>query len=89
MLGLSFHLHIVDQQASPIFGLLSFSNFAKQSKLVHVIQCFGKVCSSHYWQSSLLQPEFPEMLGRLLNLNEMKTKIISNHMSQYFIHNRT
>ncbi len=29
------------------------------------------------------------MLGRFLNLNKMKTKIISNHMSQYFIHNRT
>ncbi len=31
----------------------------------------------------------PEMLGRFLNLNKMKTKRISNHMSQYFIHNRT
>ncbi len=30
-----------------------------------------------------------EMLGRFLNLNKMKTKRISNHMSQYFIHNRT
>ncbi len=29
------------------------------------------------------------MLGRFSNLNKMKTKIISNHMSQYFIHNRT
>ncbi len=31
----------------------------------------------------------PEMLGRFLNLNKMKTKRLSNHMSQYFIHNRT
>ncbi len=31
----------------------------------------------------------PEMLGRFLNLNKMKTKKMSNHMSQYFIHNRT
>ncbi len=26
-----------------------------------------------------------EMLGRFLNLNKIKTKRISNHMSQYFI----
>ncbi len=31
----------------------------------------------------------PEMLGRFLNLNKMKTKSLSNHMSQYCIHNRT
>ncbi len=31
----------------------------------------------------------PEMLGRFLNLNKIKTKRLSNHMSQYFIHNRT
>ncbi len=31
----------------------------------------------------------PEMLGRFLNFNKMKTKRFSNHMSQYFIHNRT
>ncbi len=31
----------------------------------------------------------PEMLERFLNLNKMKTKRISNHMSHYFIHNRT
>ncbi len=31
----------------------------------------------------------PEMLGRFLNFNKMKTKRLSNHMSQYFIHNRT
>ncbi len=30
-----------------------------------------------------------EMLGRFLNLNKMKTKRVSNHMSQYFIHNTT
>ncbi len=30
----------------------------------------------------------PEMLGHFLNLNKMKTKRLSNHMSQYFIHNR-
>ncbi len=29
-----------------------------------------------------------EMLGRFY-FNTIKTKIISNHMSQYFIHNRT
>ncbi len=29
------------------------------------------------------------MLGRFLNLNKKKTKILSNHMSQYFIHNIT
>ncbi len=33
--------------------------------------------------------QIPEMLGRFLNLNKMKTKRLSNHMSQYFIHNRT
>ncbi len=31
----------------------------------------------------------PEMLGSFLNLNKMKIKRLSNHMSQYFIHNRT
>ncbi len=31
----------------------------------------------------------PEMLGHFLNLNKIKTKRISNHTSQYFIHNRT
>ncbi len=31
----------------------------------------------------------PEMLGHFLNLNKMKTKRISNHMSQHFINNRT
>ncbi len=30
-----------------------------------------------------------EMLGRFLYMNKMKTKRLSNHMSQYFIHNRT
>ncbi len=30
-----------------------------------------------------------EMFGRFLNLNKMKTKRISKHMSQYCIHNRT
>ncbi len=30
-----------------------------------------------------------EILGCFLNFNKMKTKIISNHMSQYFIHNKT
>ncbi len=29
------------------------------------------------------------MLGRFLNLNKIKTKRLSNNMSQYFIHNRT
>ncbi len=29
------------------------------------------------------------MLGRFLNLNKMKTKRLSNHMSQNSIHNRT
>ncbi len=29
----------------------------------------------------------PEMLGRFLNFNKMKTKRLSNQMSQYFIHN--
>ncbi len=33
--------------------------------------------------------QIPEMLGCFLNLNKMKTKRLSNHMSQYFIHNRT
>ncbi len=31
----------------------------------------------------------PEMLGRFLNMNKIKTKRISNHMRQHFIHNRT
>ncbi len=31
----------------------------------------------------------PEMLGRFLHLNKMKTKRLSNHMSKYFFHNRT
>ncbi len=31
----------------------------------------------------------PEMLGHFFNLNKMKTKRLSNHVSQYFIHNRT
>ncbi len=31
----------------------------------------------------------PEMLGHFFNLNKIKTKSLSNHMSQYFIHNRT
>ncbi len=30
-----------------------------------------------------------EMLGRFLNLNKMKTKRLSNHMNQYFIHIRS
>ncbi len=30
-----------------------------------------------------------KVLGRFLNLNKMKTKIISNHMSQYLINIRT
>ncbi len=30
-----------------------------------------------------------EMLGRFVNLNKMKTKRLSHHMSQNFIHNRT
>ncbi len=35
------------------------------------------------------QPEFRKCWDVFLNLNKMKTKRISNHMSQYFIHNRT
>ncbi len=31
----------------------------------------------------------PEMLGHFLNLNKIETKRLLNHMSQYFIHNRT
>ncbi len=31
----------------------------------------------------------PEMLGRFLNLNKIKTERISNHVSEYFIHSRT
>ncbi len=31
----------------------------------------------------------PDMLERFLNLNKMKTKRLSNHTSQYFIHSRT
>ncbi len=30
-----------------------------------------------------------EMLGHFLHLNKMKIKRLSNHMSQYFINNRT
>ncbi len=30
-----------------------------------------------------------ENVGTFLNLNKMKTKNFQNHMSQYFIHNRT
>ncbi len=33
--------------------------------------------------------EFWKCWDVFLNLNKMKTKRISNHMSQYFIHNRT
>ncbi len=36
-----------------------------------------------------LQPEVRKCWDILKNLNKMKTKQISNHMSQYFIHNRT
>ncbi len=36
-----------------------------------------------------LQPEFWKCWDVFLNLNKMKTKRLSNHMSQYFIHNRT
>ncbi len=36
-----------------------------------------------------VQSRIPEMLGRFLNLNKIKTKRLSNHMSQYFINNRT
>ncbi len=35
-----------------------------------------------------IQPELQKCWD-VLNLNKMKTKRISNHMSQYFIHNRT
>ncbi len=40
-----------------------------------------------HWVSYTIQ--IPEMLGHFLNLNKMKTKRLSNNMSQYFIHNRT
>jgi len=42
-------------------------------------------------QNSLLKSttRIPEKLGRFLNLNKMKTIRLSNHMSKYFIHNRT
>ncbi len=33
--------------------------------------------------------QIPKMLGRFFYLNKTKMKIISNHMSQYFIHSRT
>ncbi len=36
-----------------------------------------------------LQPEFRKCWDVFLNWNKMKTKRIPNHMSQYFIHNRT
>ncbi len=37
----------------------------------------------------LLQPEFQKCWDFFFFLNKMKTKRLSNHMSQYFIHNRT
>ncbi len=37
----------------------------------------------------LIQPEFQKCWDVFLNLNKMKTRRLSNHMSQYFIHNRT
>ncbi len=43
--------------------------FVKQKEQKFVIFCTTRI---------------PEMLGRFLNLNKMKTKRISNHMSQYF-----
>ncbi len=37
-------------------------------------------CKIHFYTTTRI----PEMLGRFLNLNKMKTKRISNHMSQHF-----
>ncbi len=37
----------------------------------------------------LFTTRIPKMLGRFLNLNKILTKRLSNHMSQYFIHNGT
>ncbi len=44
-----------------------------------------------FWFSEFeLQPEFQKCWDVFfLNLNKMKTKRLSNHMSPYFIHNRT
>ncbi len=52
---------------------------------------FSTVCEEMMWDSGIvtnyvLQPEFRKCWD---DFNKMKTKRLSNHMSQYFIHNRT
>ncbi len=57
----------------------------------NIILIVKDLYSSHcMYESHLLHTtRIPEMLGRFLYLNKMKTKRLSNHMSQNFIHNRT
>ncbi len=45
----------------------------------------------HFWPHVYVytQPEFFKCWYVFLNLNEMKTKRLSNDMNHYFIHNRT
>ncbi len=57
------------------------------------VGCFFLFLSSNYpppphrWLT--LTTWIPEMLGRFLNLNKMNIQRLSNHIRQYFIHNRT
>ncbi len=48
---------------------------------------YNNYCSFNTFKLWFQTTRIPEMLGRFLNLNKMKTKRLSNHMSQYFIHN--
>ncbi len=56
-----------------------------QLKIVH-----PKKCDKSGLKVESNISRIPEILGRLyFYLNKMKTKRLSNHMSQYFIQNRT
>ncbi len=45
----------------------------------YISYIFVTIINNIYYINDLLQPEFRKCLGRFLNLNKMKTKLISNH----------
>ncbi len=57
--------------------------YIKRQSLFYIVIIF------HNIPALIVQPEFRKCWDVFLNLNKMKTKRLSNHMSQYFIHNRT
>ncbi len=75
-----------------LLGMWNVSRFCLKCTLVILNWsqwCFKPKHTIHIHITLYILKQFFWWKLRFLNLNKMKTKRLSNHMSQYFIHNRT